>query len=326
MLPKPPQPGRLDHDLYDPRIASRLSYSQWPGDRAAAAFVLIHLEAFELQAPVNTVRDPGLRGDFGSFFPDLRAHSLIEYGNRIGVFRLLDLLQPLGWQVAIAVNGLVADERPALIRSLASRGIEILASSWSASRMITSALSIDEERDLLRRSVGATAHALGAPPTGYASQDYGYSWQTPALLEELGFDYAVDWPNDELPYLFGPTRRLLMLPPAAELDDAQAMLARKLRPREWGNALLAALSWWTENAFSGSVFVLPLHAWVAGAAHRVPPLRRALEAHSAMRFWQARPSDVVASWRAKAQSEVGDASEVGRTPAPAVSDQRPLAK
>jgi len=56
------------------------------------------------------------------------------------------------------------------------------------------------------------------------------------------------------------------------------------------------------------------------------PLRRALEAHSAMRFWQARPSDVVASWRAKAQSEVGDASEVGRTPAPAVSDQRPLAK
>ena len=39
-------------------------------------------------------------------------------------------------------------------------------------------------------------------------------------------------------------------------------------------------------------------AWVAGAAHRVPPLRKALEAHSAAHFWQARPSDVVASWRA----------------------------
>ena len=82
------------------------------------------------------------------------------------------------------------------------------------------------------------------------------------------------------------------------------MLARKVRPRVWGNALAAALDWWSEKAFPGSVFVLPLHAWIAGAAHRVPPLRRALEAHSAMQFWQARPSDVVASWRAKAAPPV----------------------
>ena len=49
-----------------------------------------------------------------------------------------------------------------------------------------------------------------------------------------GFDHAVDWPNDERPYAFGPERGLVMLPAAAELDDAQAMLVRKLQPRDWG--------------------------------------------------------------------------------------------
>jgi len=297
VLPVPPRPGGLDHDLYEASIASRVASQAWPDGHAAAAFVLVHLEAFELDPPAGGIREPGLRGEFGSFFPDYRAHSLVEYGNRIGVFRLLDLLQPLGWRVAVAVNGLVAAERPRLVRSLAARNVEMIASGWSASRWVTSAMPSDEEQRVLAASIDALAQATGTRPTGYASQDYGYSSATPALLETLGIDHAVDWPNDELPYAFGPTRKLVMLPPAAELDDAQAMLVRKLRPREWGQALGAALDWWRERALRGSVFALPLHAWVAGAAHRVPPLRRALEAHGSDGFWQAGPAEIAATWR-----------------------------
>ncbi len=297
MLPRPPQPARLDHDLYDARHAWRMAAARWPGDRAAAAFVLVHVEAVEIDPPPGALRDPGLRGEFGSFFPDYRSHSLVEYGNRIGVYRLLDLLQPLGWTVAAAVDGLVAHERPALVRALAARGVELLASGWSASRMINSAMAPDEERGLLARSFDALAQAAGARPRGYASQDYGYSMRTAALLEDLGVDHAVDWPNDELPYAFGPGRRILMLPAAAELDDAQSMLARKLQPRAWGATLAAALDWWRERAMPGSVLALPLHAWVAGAAHRAPPLRRALAVTPADVFWQATPGAIAQAWR-----------------------------
>ena len=300
MLPQPPRPGRLDHELYDARHAWHANAQPWPEGHAAAAFVLVHVEACEIDAPAGSLRDPGLRGEFGSYFPDYRAHSLVEYGNRIGVFRLLDLLQPLGWTVAAAVNGLVAEERPALVRALAARGVEVLASSWSASRMITSAMAPDAEHALLERSADAVAQSTGRRPRGYASQDYGYSSSTAALLEALGFDHAVDWPNDELPFAFGPQRRLVMLPAAAELDDAQSMLVRKLQPRAWGATLAAALDWWGERALPGSVLALPLHAWVAGAAHRTPPLRRALAALPADRFWQAAPSEIAAVWRTRA--------------------------
>lgn len=300
MTPHAPLAARLDHDLYDARIASRAGGRAWPQGSAAAAFVLIHVEAYEIDAPRDALRDPGLRGEFGSFFPDYRAHSLIEYGNRIGVFRLLDLLQPLGWKVAAAINGLVARDRPALVRALAARDVEILASGWSASRMVTSAMSAADERRLLDESAAAVAQATGQRPRGYASQDYGYSVHTGALLEALGFDHAVDWPNDEVPYAFGPKRAIVMLPAAAELDDAQAMLVRKLQPRSWGASLDAALAWWQEHALPGSVFALPLHAWVAGAAHRTTALRRALDAHGAEHFWQAGPFAIAAQWRAAA--------------------------
>lgn len=269
----------------------------WPGGRAAAACVLIHVEAFEIDPPNGALRDPGIRGDFGSFFPDYRAHSLIEYGTRIGVFRLLDMLQPMGWSVAVAVNGWVAHTRPALLRELQSRGVELLASGWSASRMHSSVLGAQQERDWLMQSADAVAQATGARATGYASQDYGYSPHTPALLEELGFDHVVDWPNDEQPFAFGPMRGLVALPPAADLDDAQAILARRVLARRWSQTVRAALERWVAEAAAGSVFVLPLHAWVAGAAHRVPPLGRALAAVDAGAFWQAPPSAIAGAWR-----------------------------
>ncbi|HEX4884939.1 MAG TPA: polysaccharide deacetylase family protein [Casimicrobiaceae bacterium] len=305
LTPRPPVPGRLDHDLYDARFAPRDPGVRWPGERDVAAFALVHVEAFEIDAPAGARRDPALRGDFGSFFPDYRAHSLVEYGTRIGIFRLLDVLQPLGWHVAAAVNGLVARQRPLLVRDLAARGVEVLASGWSASRMITSAMDADEERASLAQSIDAVAQATGASPRGYASQDYGWSARTAAALESLGIAHAVDWPNDERPYRFGPQRRIVMLPAAAELDDAQAMLARKLQPRAWEATVREALDAWRERALPGSVFALPLHAWVAGAAHRTPALRRALAAHDGARFWQASPAAIAAHWHAAAP--LGDA-------------------
>jgi allantoinase len=299
-LPRPPQAGRLDHALYAPRVSWRVPGRHWPQGRGVAACMLIHLEAFEVDPPAGAWRDPGIRGDFGSYFPDYRAHSLVEYGTRIGIFRLLDLLQPLGWCVAVAVNGLVAHTRPTLVHDLQRRGVELLASGWSTSRMHSSALGAEQERAWLAQSTDALAQATGAQPFGYASQDYGYSQETAALLEGLGFDHIVDWPNDEWPFMFGPTRRLLALPPAADLDDAQTILARKVLARPWAQTVQSALLHWAGDAAAGRVFILPLHAWVAGAAHRVPALRRALSTVDVHDFWQAPPSAIAGAWRSAA--------------------------
>lgn len=297
MTLRPPEHNKLDHDLYDHRRIARTAGIEWPGGYRAAAFILLRVQSLELDPPAEALRDPRWRIDFGNFFPEYRSHSLMEYGNRIGVFRLLDLLQPLGWHVAVAVNGLVAHEKPSLVRALQNRGLEIVAGGWSASRMISSTVPVEIEQAWLKQTIGAIADATGAKPTCYASQDYGYSMHTADLMDEEGLRTAVDWPNDEAPFLFGKKRRVVMLPVSAEMEDAQMVVGRRLQPPRWGRHLHAGLNYWSEQARAGTVLALPLHAWISGAAHRFTNLRHALQSIDAQSFWQAGPRQIDSIWR-----------------------------
>lgn len=291
-----------DHNLYDHRRAAQCHSPTWPGNARAAAFILLRIETLEIETPADFARDPRWRIDFGNYSPEYRSHSLMEYGNRIGVFRLLDFLQPLGWRIAASVNGLVAHENPGLLRRLQARGVEIVAGGWSASRMISNAVSPDTERMLMQQSLAAIANATGNTPAMYSSQDYGYSTATPDILSELGITLAIDWPNDELPYLFGHSRHILMLPAAAELDDAQMVVGRRLQPPRWATHIEHALSAWAENAYPGSVLALPLHAWISGVPHRFTNLRKALGSIEPATFWQATPGEIETAWRARRAS------------------------
>ena len=297
-LRDPTNPGP-DHKWYEHRRSALSAGSDWPERHRSAAFILIRVHALEINTPQDFTRDSRWRIDFGNYSPEYRSHSLMEYGNRIGVFRLLDFLQSLGWKVAAAVNGLVAHENPWLIRDLDRRGVEIVASGWSASRMLSSAVSPEIETALIRRSRDAIAEATGVVPRTYSSQDYGYSMNTPSILSSLGFSTAVDWPNDEVPFLFGEDRKLLIIPPAAELDDAQMVVGRRLQSPRWCGHLAEALSYWKDQALTGSVLVLPLHAWISGAPHRFTNLRQTLTAFDTQSFWQATPLEIEAVWRKK---------------------------
>lgn len=281
----------------DHRRATLAPGRPWPGGQAAAACIVLRLQRLELDPPPHAMRDARWRLDFGSFHPDYRAHSCMEYGNRIGAWRLLDWLQPRGWQVAAVVNGLLAREEPRLLRSLIDRGVPILAGGWSASRMVSNAVPIEEERAWLGDTLAAIADATGQQAAGYASQDYGYSTHTPTLLEEAGIDHAVDWPADDMPLAFGPRRRLVMLPVAVDLEDAQAMVARRVQAPRWARSVDAALTHWCTHARPGSAVVLSLHAWVAGVPYRHASLRRALDGHDAQAYWQATPQQIASAWR-----------------------------
>ena len=294
---KPPEPGQLDHEFYPQRRAVKAAGAAWPGGQRTAAFILVRVQSLELDPPPEAKRDVRWSNEFGNFKPDYRAHSLMEYGNRIGVFRLLDLLQPLGWHVAAAVNGLVAEENPSLVKTLQDRGVEIVAGGWSASRTIDNDVPPDVELMWLGQTLNAIADAIGRRPTCYASQDYGYSLRTPDILAELGLTTAVDWPNDEMPFLFGRERSIVMLPPASEMEDTQMVAGRRLQPSAWAAHLHAGLTYWSRAAKPGTVLALPLHAWISGAAHRFTNLKHTLERIDAHDFWQAGPQQLASIWR-----------------------------
>ena len=89
--PPPLKPG-MDNPWYDYVPFPQRPKLAWPRNARVGWCVLLHLEYWELLPDEKSHRDPRLVGEFGSFVPDYRTWTQREYGNRAGIFRVLDVL------------------------------------------------------------------------------------------------------------------------------------------------------------------------------------------------------------------------------------------
>jgi peptidoglycan/xylan/chitin deacetylase (PgdA/CDA1 family) len=294
-------PG-MDQAHYAFRAAPDAPVLRWPNQAPMAFFALLHLETWEISPPKGSHKDPRFTGDFPAFHPDLRSWSQREYGNRVGVFRVLSVLDRCGVVPAVALGADVARNRPELVAELKARGAEFLAHGTHATRLITQRMTEDEERAHIIAARDAVAEATGTVPTGWVGQEASESTRTPSLLAELGFDHVLDWPNDDRPYLLGPYgggRTLVSLPPQPEWDDVAMQWLKRMAPARWAEtAADAAAFLHAEGAASATLFQLALHPWLSGQAHRIRHLEAALRRITALpRLWHATPSQVAASYR-----------------------------
>src|SRR5262245_38905623 len=117
----PPLPAGMDNpwDDYAPfPMRPRLT---WTRNARVAFFVLLHLEYWELMPAEDSHRDPRHVSEFGSFRPDYRTWTQREYGNRIGIFRVLDVLDRYQVRAGVAVNAMAAERYPFLIEQSKKR-------------------------------------------------------------------------------------------------------------------------------------------------------------------------------------------------------------
>jgi peptidoglycan/xylan/chitin deacetylase (PgdA/CDA1 family) len=289
-IEEPTGPG-LDHDHFPFRTLGEASPIAWPGGARIAWFVLLHLEAWELTPPKDAHRDPRFVAEFPAFHPDYRAWSAREYGNRVGIFRVLRVLDEFGIVPAVALSAASAKLHPELVAECQRRGAEFLAHGTFATRLITSRMTADEERAHISESRDAVAAATGAVPRGWVGQDQSQSPRTPTLLAKAGFDHVLDWPNDDRPYRMTPG--LVSLPPQPEWDDVAMMWLKRMPPAAWAANATAAFDALHEEG--GAVFQLSLHPWVAGQAHRIRYVRELLRGIAGRpAAWRATPSAIAA--------------------------------
>ncbi len=273
-MPGPRRPG-MDHDIYPYSPIVDRSRFTLPGGDKVAFFALLHLEHWELMPPNDSYRDPRFRSEFGNFFPDYRVWTQRDYGNRVGIFRVLDVLAEFGVTATVACNAMAAERYPTLIARLREAGAEPVAHNISANRMLTGTMSETEERALILDSRDRLAQAWGCQPRGWHGQDFGTTARTSRILAELGFDYTLDWPNDEQPYWHNPDKSLVAVPAQAEWDDVQTFWLRKVPIQTFPTILRdAADQLLTES--TPRVLGVGLHPWMIGAPHRIRYLREAL--------------------------------------------------
>jgi allantoinase len=291
------RPGTMDNPYsgWSPIVAR--PPLRWPGGARVAVCAIVAVEQIEWLPPPGVVLPPSLVrfGPYPEIF-DVHELSVHEYGNRVGVFRVLDALGGHGLRATAAVDAASVERCPRVVERLLELEAELIGRGLSASRMISERMAEEEERDFLERSLAAVERASGTRPRGWFGADYGESSRTPRLLAELGVGYVCDWPGDEQPYpLQVPAGELFSLPLAYELDDVVVLRERGLSVGQWLTMVTESFDrLYADGEQSGRVLALALHPYVAGQPFRIRYLERVL-AHIAgsSGVWLATAGEIV---------------------------------
>ncbi|MGV8959775.1 MAG: polysaccharide deacetylase family protein [Stenotrophomonas sp.] len=293
------RPG-MDHDRYAWSMLAERPPVQWPDGKPLALWINLSLEHFPLN-PKGEGFKP--HGAMVMPYPDLRHYTLRDYGNRVGVFRVLDALRERGLQASLAVNGELAQRYPALLRRLQATGFELLGHGWNMDSIHYGGLDPQRECDYIQRSLSALQPYASKPISGWLSPARSQSERTPELLKAAGLEWFGDWVNDELPYPFQTAAgELSALPLSLELEDRFIVGENLHAEAEYADQVIDACDFLLEEARrtgQGRLLALNIHPWVMGQPHRIKHLQRVfahLAAH-ADAIWNAAPSDILAASR-----------------------------
>ena len=283
----------MDHPYYEWSPLPNRSRFEWPDRSPLAVGAVIVLEHVEWEPPADAY---SLRRRSGGLArlpaPDYPQLTIREYGHRVGIFRLLELLERHGIAATVAVDALTAEHYGWLVSHLVERGCEIAGRGVAATRLITSKNSEADEREAIARSLDAIESAAGIRPTTWFSAEGVESFRTPALLAEAGIDTVLDWPNDEQPVPMATdgvlagvhrpeaTAAMVSLPLFLEADDEFALWHRRVSLDGWGEIITGAAARMhrdgADDPAGGRLLMLTLRPWLAGQPFRAQALGNAL--------------------------------------------------
>lgn len=262
---------KIDRYRFSP-IVKRPTY-EWPNGTRLATYFALNIEAFEFG------RNPG--PDFTSLpsAPFHRGFAYRDFGNRVGVWRILRLFEEYQIPLAILLNSSVYDVYPEVLEPFRKRGDEFVGHGRTNSeRQID--MKEDQERAMLTEVRDTIARHEGKPPTGWLGPFISQSAKTPELLKELGYTYMMDWYFDEQPQWFrtdnGP---ILAVPyPTMEWNDIPAFINRGASDEEFTRMLIDGFDeQLRDGQYYPLVYPVSLHTFLMGQPHRIVQLRRVLE-------------------------------------------------
>jgi allantoinase len=292
----------MDQERYAPRTMQQVRV-HWPEEKPLAVLINLTLEHFPLDAKGEGFKAPG---SMQTPYPDLRHYTLRDYGNRVGVYRVLDALEKSQLQASVCVNGELAQRYPALMRDLSALDTEWIAHGWNMDHVHFGGLDEQRERHWIKRTRDALL-PYAETLNGWMSPARAQSQQTPELIKQAGFNFCCDWVNDELPYAFQTANgELTMLPFSLELEDRFILGENFHSEQSYVEQVSDALDLLLAEAIrenSGRLLTLNIHPWIIGAAHRIRYFEQILACLQSNRsqLWLPSPSGLIAHCQAQAK-------------------------
>ena len=259
-----------------------------PDGARGAVLPYINIEHFPA-AIAGTSLIPGT----AAFSPDPLNYGWRDYGNRVGLWRMMELMDKLGMRGTVCLNAEIIREYPRIIE-------ESLARDWAfighginnaPANFIGNApdgegghtpLPEEKEREIISTVCQTMEEALGKKTKGWLSPFLTHTDNTPRILEENGVEYLCDYTADDHPFKFNtPKNNLIAVPYTVELNDIPAFLGHSgvgVSSEAFGDMIVDQFDvLYEEGATNARCMPICLHTFHVGQPNKFKHLKRAFE-------------------------------------------------
>lgn len=220
-MPASPGPpvGQLDRMIEYSAAIDRPPF-ELPGGAEVAVIIAVNVEHYEFRPPANQYKNEYLGK---TRYPDVVGYGYRDYGNRVGLWRMLEVLDAFDCRVTCALNTAVLSMFPQITAAMVERDWTYMFHGTYNTRYLFGAQPQDELAMYLDAIQEIRRHT-GKQVRGVLGPGFSSSENSPRLLREAGMSYTMDWFVDDRPFLIDtPAGSLVGVPYSRELNDSAVM-------------------------------------------------------------------------------------------------------
>jgi allantoinase len=269
-------------------IVERSEYF-WPERKKLAVYIALNVELYTFGGGMIEELLPAAPQ------PDVLNYAWCDYGNRVGVWRILALLDELRLPVTLLVNSRLYSTAPQIMSAFRNRGDEVACHGRTNGER-QGGLSLDEESALIAEATQTLTEHEGRHPGGWLSPWISETSVTPDLLKAAGYRYLLDWCCDDQPlWLQTNSGPLLSVPYPQEINDSSSVIGRFVSASDFADMIVDQFDeMLLQSQSQPLVMGIALHSHISGQPFRMRHLRRALKhcADSKHGQWMTRASAI----------------------------------
>lgn len=289
----------MDNRLYDYSPIVDRPAIHWPDGKRVAFYLGLNVEHYLIDKPSTSI----FAGTAG-LVPDPLNYGWRDYSLRVGIWRMLEAMDAQGVRASVLLSSDVCRHYPQVIAAGKQRNWAWVAHGRNNS-ILPSGMSREQEKEFLTENIETIERSTGTRPQGWLGPALTETFETPALLAELGLSYVLDWTCDDQPFALN-VPGMISVPYSIEVNDVVLFGTHGYTGPDFLQLVkdhYRQLS--RDSAESGRVMALCLHPFVIGQPFRYPYFAEALEFIAAQDdVWLTTSDEIAAHYRATVLREL----------------------
>jgi peptidoglycan/xylan/chitin deacetylase (PgdA/CDA1 family) len=286
----------MEHGRFEYSAIAKRPKLSLPNGARVAVWVVPNVEHFEYGKPAMsmTPMTAGLK-------PDVLNYGWRDYGARVGIWRVMEILERNGIVATAALNSDVCLHYPDIIKEGNRLGWEWMAHGPSNSMLFTG-MPEDVETPIVSGVLDTIARHAGKRPRGWLGPALTETDNTLDILAAAGLDYVADWCNDEQPYrITTKSKALIAMPYTLEIGDIPVFLQHGGSGEDFYRMIVDQFdTMYEEGSNQYRVMAIALHPYIVGHPFRAKHLERALAYIKARDAVWLTTGSAIADWYASA--------------------------